>query len=574
MSACARASAEQRWWRELTPAGIRADAFAGLLGALLVLPQGVAFAQLAGMPPIYGIYSAIVPCIVAALFGSSRHVVTGPTNANSLALYAMLSPLAVAGSPHYVQLVFTTTFMVGVFQILIARLRLGELSNFISPSVLIGFTAGAACLIAYHAMLHLAQLVGQGRNVNVIEIAIAFFVIAVTVLTIRFKRRWPAMLMGLLSAYIVAAAGHALTGLDVARMGPIPSVIPPLSVPDFSFSTFSQLFGIALALTLVAVAQSISIAKAVAERSGQTIDANREFFGQGMANVAGSFASSYLACGSLNRSMPNFEAGARTPLAAVFSSLLLLVIAVVSMDFLALLPLAAIDALLLYVAWTLINIPRIREIVRFSRGEAVCLLGTWAATVLIPIEFAILLGVGLSLGLYLHQTARPFMRTLIPHGAERRFTPMEEIAEQACECPQLKLVRMEGEVYFGAVQHIENQLASYRRDHPGQKHLLVMARSMNSCDLAGIRLWWQEWRLRNQIGGGLYWHRPRPRVLHAVHRVEIPRLMNDGNVFGTKQEAIGAIIPRLNPEICQACKARVFRECRDRQAPSCASEAS
>jgi len=552
---------DEKWWRHLSVAGLKADVFAGLLGALLVLPQGVAFAQLAGMPPIYGIYSAIVPCIVAALFGSSRHVITGPTNANSLALFAMLSPLAVAGSPEYVQLVFTTTFMVGLFQILIARFRLGDLSNFISPSVLVGFMAGAACLIAYHAMVHLQHLVRQPQGINAVEIAIAVTVIAVTVVVTRVRRRWPAMLLGLLSAYAVAAAGTYLTGQEVAEMGPIPSVIPPLSMPTFSFATFSQLSGIALALTLVAVAQSISIAKAVAERSGQAIDANREFFGQGMANVAGSFFSSYLSCGSLNRSMPNFESGARTPMAAVFSALLLLLVAALSAGLIARLPLAAIDALLLYVAWTLINIPRIREIVRFSRAEAASLLVTWVATMFIPLEFAIVLGVSVSLFFYLHQTARPRVRPLVPWGAERRFSPVDELEDTALECPQLKLVRMEGEVYFGAAQHVESQLKAYRRTRPGQKHLLVMARSMNAIDLAGLRVWWQEWRLRRQAGGGLYWHRPRSRVIAAVGRADMPGLFGDDNVFRTKHDAIAAIVPRLDPDVCFSCRARIFHEC-------------
>jgi SulP family sulfate permease len=533
-----------------------------------VLPQGVAFAQLAGMPPIYGIYSAIVPCIVAALFGSSRHVITGPTNANSLALYAMLSPLAIAGSPEYVQLVLTTTFMVGVLQILIARFKLGELSNFISPSVLVGFMAGAACLIAYHAMLHLRHLVLQPQGVNTIELAIAFFVIAITVSIMRVRRRWPAMLLGLISAYGVAAAGEALTGQSVAEMGVIPSVIPPLSMPTFSFATFSQLSGIALALTLVAVAQSISIAKAVAERSGQAIDANREFFGQGMANVAGSFFSSYLSCGSLNRSMPNFDAGARTPMAAVFSAVLLLVVAALSSDLIARLPLAAIDALLLYVAWTLINIPRIREIIRFSKAEAASLLVTWIATILIPLEFAIVLGVSVSLFFYLHQTARPVMRPLTPWGTDRRFADVEALDGTGLECPQLKLVRMEGEVYFGAVQHVDNQLKAYRREQPGQKHLLVMARSMNAIDLAGLRLWWQEWRLRRQTGGGLYWHRPRPRVLAALRRADMPGLLDEQNVFETKHDAIATIVSRLDPEVCRSCQVRIFNECAGRPGPN------
>ena len=227
-------------------------------------------------------------------------------------------------------------------------------------------------------------------------------------------------------------------------------------------------------------------------------------------------------------------------------------------------PLAAIDALLLYVAWTLINIPRIREIVRFSRAEATSLLVTWGATMFIPLEFAIVLGVSVSLFFYLHQTARPQLKSLVPWGAERRFSPLDELDDTAVECPQLKLVRMEGEVYFGAAQHVENQLKAYRKAQPGQKHLLVMARSMNAIDLAGLRLWWQEWRLRRQAGGGLYWHRPRTRVINAVGRADMPGLLSKDNVFNTKHDAIAAIVPQLDPDICLSCRARIFDECAGR----------
>lgn len=550
-------------------AGLRADLLAGLLGALLVLPQGVAFARLAGLPPEYGIYTAIVPCIVAALFGSSRHVVSGPTNANSLALFAMLSPLALPGTPDYLRLALTATFMVGVMQFLIARFRLGSLANFISPSVLVGFMSGAACLIAYHAAADLWHLaLGAGRF-SVIESAVAIVTVATTLAVTRYRRRWPAMLLGLAAGFALAEGWQLQTGQAVARLGALTSAIPPLSMPDLSPATLAQLAGIALSLTIVALGQSISIAKAIAERSGQHIDVNREFLGQGLSNIAGSFFSSYLSCGSLNRSMPNLEAGARTPLAAVFASVLLLVFVLASADLLAEIPLSAVTALLLYVAWTLINVRKIGEIVRFSRQEAVCLGATWIAMLLIPIEFAILIGVGLSLIFYLYHTSRPVMRVLVPHGPARRFTPVEEIPGAVAECPQLKLVRMEGDVYFGAAQYVGDVLKEFREHFPGQKHLLVMAKSMNFVDLAGESLWSREFRLRAEAGGGLYFHRPRPRVVDAWRRSGLHEaLRGGGHIFASKAEALARLVPRLDPGVCARCEARIFHECAGMPAPS------
>ncbi|QTQ38759.1 SulP family inorganic anion transporter [Aromatoleum petrolei] len=550
------------WWRTLTAAGLRADLLAGLLGALLVLPQGVAFARLAGLPPEYGIYTAVVPCIVAALFGSSRHVVSGPTNANSLALFAMLSPLAIPGTPDYLRLVLTATFMVGVMQFLIARFRFGSLANFISPSVLSGFMSGAACLIAYHAAVDLWHLAWPAGRFAWIEPGVALVTVAATVAASRFRPRWPAMLLGLAAGHALAEGWQWQSGQAVARLGALKSAIPPLSMPDLSPATLAQLAGIALSLTIVALGQSISIAKAMAERSGQHIDVNREFLGQGLSNIAGSFFSSYLSCGSLNRSLPNLEAGAQTPLAAVFSSVLLLALVLASADLLAGIPMSAVTALLLYVAWTLINVRRITGIVRFSRQEAVCLGATWVAMLLIPIEFAILIGVGLSLLFYLHHTSRPVMRVLVPHGPERRFTPVEEVTGAVAECPQLKLVRMEGDVYFGATQHVGNVLREFRERHPGQKHLLVMAKSMNFVDMAGELLWSREFRLRAGTGGGLYFHRPRPRVVDAWRRSGLHQeLLGGRHIFASKADALAHIVPTLDPDICARCTARIFLEC-------------
>ncbi|WP_217351280.1 SulP family inorganic anion transporter [Azoarcus sp. DN11] len=564
-------AADGAWWRSLSFPALRADLLAGLLGALLVLPQGVAFARLAGMPAEYGIYSAIVPCIVAALFGSSRHVVSGPTNANSLALFAMLSPFALPGSPEYIRLVLTTTLMVGVFQFLIARFRLGSLANFIAPSVLIGFMSGAACLIAYHAALDLWHLVlrdgGTPWGAHWRELAVALTTVTTTAVVARLRPRWPAMLAGLAAGYVLAEVWQLRTGETYVHLEAIASVLPPFSLPDFSPATLAQLSGIALSLTIVALGQSVSIAKAVAERSGQPIDVNREFLGQGLSNIAGSFFSSYLSCGSLNRSMPNYEAGARTPLAAVFSSVLLLVLVGASADLLAGIPMAAIAALLLYVAWTLINIPKIRETVRFSRQEAVCLGATWMATLLIPIEFAVLIGVGLSLVFYLHQTSRPVMRVLVPHGPARHFMPVEDIADPVGECPQLKLVRMEGDVYFGAAQYVGDMLTHYRERFPGQKHLLVMAKSMNFVDLAGARLWSQEFRLRQEAGGSLQFHRPRARVVNAWRRSGLYERLDREHIFDSKSDALAAVVPRLDPDVCARCTKRIFLECAAMPAP-------
>jgi SulP family sulfate permease len=567
------------WVDEVNARTLRADATAGLLGALLVLPQGVAFAMLAGLPPEYGLYSAIVPCIVAALFGSSRHVMSGPTNANSLALYAVLTPLAVAGSQGYIQLALAVTVLVGLMQWLVGTLRLGSLAHFISPSALFGFTSGAALLIAVHALKDalgmpspdahgagalLASLAANLAQVHWGALLVTLTTLAVALLVRRLDKRKPYMLAGLATGALAAAGFNALTeGAPVSVLGALAQPWPPFHIPSVDWRALPELLSVAFALTIVALAQSISIAKAVATRSGQRIDANREFVGQGLSNIVGGFFSCYLSCGSLNRSIPNYEAGAKTPLASVFSALLLVALVALSAPLLAMIPHAAISGLLLLVAWTLFDIPRWRQLIRTQRGEAIIAAATLAATITIRMEVAILLGTVLSLMVYLHRTSRPAMRTMgfDSRGLERRFVVLEHAPDALPECPQLKLLRMEGSVYFGAATHVAQRLHELRAAPGAPRHLLVMAKSMNFIDMAGAQVWEDELAARRAMGGDLYFHRPRPEVLDMWRRTGFLQRLGEDHIFPDKATALHTIYAKLDRGICEGCQAKIFWEC-------------
>ena len=563
------------WTQSVTRTTLRADALAGLLGAVLVLPQGIAFATLAGLPPQYGLYTAVIPCIIAALFGSSWHVMSGPTNANSLALFAMLSPLALSFTPAYIQLALAVTLMVGVMQFLIGALRLGSLANFISPAALFGFTSGAAVLIAVYALPDflgllpakergassvLMHVVAQLGQIDKSSLLVGTTTVLVALGVRYFRPGWPFMLIGLM----VAAALATGAGMAVRTIGHITTPWPQFVLPQISWASVSELLGLAFALTIVALGQAISIAKAVAARSGQRIDANREFRGQGLSNIVGGFFSCYVSCGSMNRSMPNLQAGARTPLAAVFSAVLVLVLVAISSTLLAKIPMAALTGLLLLVSVFLFDASRWRELVRLSRTEFAVALATLVATLTIRLEMAILLGTLLSLMTFLYRTSKPAMRTMGFDGthANRQFVVLDDNKSTLPECPQLKLLRMEGEVYFGATQHVADKLHALRHEANPQKHLLVMGKSMNFIDLAGAELWEQELNARRSMGGDLYFHRPRPEVIAMWQTTGFTRLLGPEHQFPDKRVAIATIFPKLDPQICSTCTARIFWECK------------
>ena len=571
------------WVRIIDRHTLRADLVAGILGALLVLPQGFAFATLAGLPPEFGLYTAIVPAVVAALFGSSWHVVSGPTNANSLALLAVLAPLAAVGSPQYIQLALAVTVLVGLMQWTIGLLRIGSVANFISPSALQGFMSGAAALIVVHALCDLLGLAAPSAHGSAAVLAhvaaslgaavpaamaVSAFTVVVVLAVRHTLRRWPSMLIGLVAATALAAAlNHAAgrTGWGrVVMLGAIPPIWPHLRVPDVDLKALPDLIGLAFALTIVALGQSISIAKAVATRSGQAIDANREFRGQGLSNIVGGFFSSYVSCGSLNRSLPNLEAGARTPLAAVFASLWLLALVALIAPLLALIPMPAIAALLLVVAWSLFDFPAWHRLWLLSRSDFAIAAVTAAATVTIRLEMAILLGTILSLLTFLYRTSKPSMRVMGFDSTEptRPLIVRADVPVPLPECPQLKMIRMEGAVYFGAVPHVGDQLRDLRAPAGAPKHLLVMAKSMNFIDLPAADLWRSELEARRASGGDLYFHRPRAPVLELWQRIGFLRELGTDHIFPAKQIAIATIFDRLDRSICATCRIRVFEECK------------
>lgn len=319
----------------------------------------------------------------------------------------------------------------------------------------------------------------------------------------------------------------------------------------------SELAGLAVAISIVALTQSVSIARAIALRSGQRIDGNQEFIGQGLSNIAAGLFSGFPTSASVNRSGPNFESGAVTPLSAVFSAIVLALIVVAFAPWVQWLPLATVAAVLLLASISLINIRRIRETLAISRPEGGVLLLTLGATLVLRLDVAVLVGVAASLVLYLNRTSRPTMRSQVPdpRDSERRFVPIEG---SLLECPQLKILTVEGSIYFGAVDHVATHLDILRQIAPEQKHLL---RNMNFVDVAGAMLLVREAQRRRAGGGALYLQGLRQPVEEFLRRGGMLATIGEENVFRTKHEALSTIYDRLDRAICARCTARIFYEC-------------
>jgi SulP family sulfate permease len=557
---------------------LRADAVAGLTGGLVLVPQAVAFATIAGMPPEYGLYAAMLPAIVAAMWGSSWHLVSGPTTAISIVVFATISPLASPGSSEYIALVLTLTFLVGVFKLSMGLLRLGTLVNFVSHAVVLGFTAGAAVLIAasqiknffgidiargssvYRILLALGEQITQ---INPWVTAVACVTVLAGVLT---RRRWPKapyLIVGMVAGGVAAALmdlawGDART--LIGNVGALNVGLPPLSYPPMSAVALEQLAPVAIAVTLLSLTEAISVARAIAVKSGQVIDANQEFVGQGLSNLAGAFFSGYASSGSFNRSGLNFDSGARTPLAAAFSAVFLLLIVVFLAPLARYLPVPAMAGILFIVAWGLIDFRNIAEVMRVSRQETVVMAVTFVATLTLQLQYAIFIGVLMSLLLFLNRTAKPGIEDVKPVllNGPTGFANDTGLPD----CPQLKIVRINGPIFFGAVNYVAAELRRVDERNPMQRSLLLIGTGIGFVDLEGAHLLAQEARRRRKLGGALYVANMKDEPQEMMRRCGADAEIGAENQFRIGEDVIGQIFPRLDKSICSTCKVRIFGPCK------------
>jgi SulP family sulfate permease len=536
----------------------------------------VAFATIAGMPPEYGLYAAMLPAIIAALFGSSWHLVSGPTTAISIAVFAAMSPLADPGSPQFIGMVLTLTFLTGLFQLILGMARMGVLVNFISHTVVIGFTAGAALLIAAsqvknffgiaiergaHFHVVIERFIEQFGNINLWVTLVGAVTLASGILAKRYIPKLPYMIVAMVIGSVVAYLLNQEIGVEttlIKTVGALPSHLPPFSLPDFSYATIHKVLFPALIVTMLALTEAVSISRSIAVKSEQRIDGNQEFIGQGLSNLVGSFFSSYASCGSFNRSGVNYAAGAKTPMATVYASVFLVLVLLLVAPLASYLPTAAMAGILFLVAWGLIDFHHIASIGKSSRSETVILWVTLLGT-LVDLEKGIFFGILLSLTIYLFRVSRPGIVQVVPAKEEGAYHFVG--AEDHPQCPQLSMVRINGAIFFGAVDHVQNSLLQIDEINPQQKSVLIVARGISFVDVAGAEMLAQEARRRRKMGGGLYFYRCKNEIYKFLRKSDKLDDIGVGGFFPTMSNWIKPVYSTLDSEICRNCTARIFSEC-------------
>jgi SulP family sulfate permease len=562
-----------RWWPMVTRATVRDDVQAGITNAVVVLPQGVAFAMIAGMPPIYGLYTAMVVPIVAALFGSSFHLISGPTTAISIVVFSAISGLAEPGTERFIELALVLTFLAGAFQFLLGIARLGTLVNFVSHSVVVGFTSGAAILIATSQLRHVFGLdqprgldfhekwqflIANIPDTNLYVLLIAMVTMVTAILVKKFTPKIPHMLVAMV---VGSALNYYLDGASkgVAMVVELPSKLPPFRMPELTLDNIELLSSNAAAIALLGLIEAVAIARSIATKSHQNLDGNQEFIGQGLSNIIGSMFSSYAGSGSFTRSGINYQSGAKTPLSAVFAAISLALILLLIAPLTAYLPIPAMGGIILLVAYNLIDVHHIKQIAKTSKSELSVLLVTFLATLFLHLEFAIYLGVILSMIFYLQKTSKPRIVQIAPNPLlpGRHFQNAED--NELTECPQMVILRVDGSLFFGAVEHVNITIDELTDQ--GVKNILIIGNGINFIDLAGAELLANQAKKIKAKGGGFYLCGLKKKVREVLNSGGYDDTVGKDNIFINKESAISEIYKRLDRHTCDTCEARIFKEC-------------
>ncbi|MBS3784636.1 MAG: SulP family inorganic anion transporter [Anaerolineae bacterium] len=559
--------------RNYNRANLRPDLIAGLTVAVVMLPQAMSYALIAGLPVRMGLYTAIVASIVSALWGSSHQLTSGPTNAISLLALSTLLGVAEPGSVEYLAAAGLLAIMVGGFHLMMGFARLGILVNFVSDSMVVGFAAGAGILIALHQVEHLFRIpitsspslwetmpsiITNLPQIHWPSVALGMGTLLVIVVLERIDRRIPNLLIGMVSsAAIVALLGPESYEIEV--VGEIPRQLPPLAdLSPVDPQLAVDLFTGALAVATIGFLETMSIARSISADTGHRLDSNQEFVGEGLANIASGLFSGYPASGSISRSAVNRRAGAKTEFSSVFAGLFVLAGVILLAPLAAYVPFAALGGVLVFTGLNLVDRKEIVRTWHADRPDRNIMVLTMTATLLAPLQIAVLVGIASSVIHYLVMTTAPRVREMRMDDEYRYFCPRPEQPG----CPQLGVVEILGDLYFGAVKHVEERIEELLVEHPQQRFLLLRMYTVENCDISGIHSLESIVRTYRNRGGDVFFVHVQEPVLEVMKGSGFYDFVGEDHFLDPDHDVEYIFQNFVDPAICTCeCPVRAFGPC-------------
>ncbi len=547
-------------WFPMGSAYLRADLIAGITVALVLIPQSMAYAQLAGLPAYYGLYAAFLPGILAALWGSSKQLATGPVAVVSLLTASALTPFAQTGTDQFIVLAILLAFLVGLIQLALGAFRLGVVVNFLSHPVIVGFTNAAALIIGLsqlnkifgvpmprsdHFATDIWAVVQELGHTHLPTLVMGVVAFAIMWGMKKYTPRLPGVLVAV-ALTTLASWGLDFPGLGGKVVGEIPAGLPSFALPTLDPQMALDLLTSAIVISLVGFMEAISIAKAMAAKTKDRIDPNQELIGQGLANILGSLSQSYPVSGSFSRSAVNLNAGARTGMSSVFAGIVVLMTLLFLTPLLYFLPQSVLAAVIMMAVVGLINFKAIRHAWEAHPHDGAAAVVTFVATLAFAphLDNGILVGAGLAVGLFLYRTMKPRVALLgrYPDGTLRDLHVHPTLPTD----DRIIVVRFDGQLYFANVSYFEDTILAAVADHPNARYILVVADGINQLDASGQEVLEH---LIDRLGANgivVVLSGMKRQVIEVLKRTHLLERLGHENLFATEEMALDAIYDRLN----------------------------
>lgn len=552
------------WGRRYDRMALTNDLVAAAIVTIMLIPQSLAYASLAGLPPEVGLYASILPLVAYAVFGTSRTLAVGPVAVVSLMTASAVAEVAAPGSQAYLAAAILLAFLSGLMLIGLGLLRLGFLANFLSHPVISGFITASGLLIAAGQVRHLVGIdAGGGTLPEVIHglasglMSINLYTVAVGVGTLGFlyfvrlhlKEMLVGAGLGARTADIAAKAGPILAvattilaarALDlgasgVALVGVIPSGLPGLALPSLDLALMGDLVVPALLISLIGFVESVSVAQTLAARRRQRIRPDQELIGLGAANIAASFSSGYPTTGGFARSVVNFDAGAETPAAGLFTAFGIAAATLLLTPLLADLPVATLAATIIVAVLSLVDFAAIGRVWRYSKVDFAAMAATILGTLLFGVEIGVLAGVGLSILLHLYRTSRPHMAIVGKVAGKEHFRNVDRHAVETV--PEILSLRVDESLYFANSRYLEDRIAELVSDRPELRHVILMCSAVNAIDASALESLEEINRRLAEADITLHLSEVKGPVMDRLKRTDFQRHLT-GSVFLSQFDAV------------------------------------